>query len=215
MRRPPFARPRRHASAERRRPQKHTSPPLMRALCLAGSPAAKTRNHNHAHASRRRSAAPGAHCCSGLPRAAREATAPTAQQTMVSLGDLAPPEKPTGRRYLTGRPDGQRPSGATRALPRAQAQQGRAAARQEGDQEPGGGGEISWSARAPVPGPRGAVGLRLARARLCRDSPQPKDYSCPSRRRWSIAWASRAGWDRRNGIPKIGLKEVEDGGPAT
>ena len=26
---------------------------------------------------------------------------------MVSLGDLAPPEKPTGRRYLTGRPDGQ------------------------------------------------------------------------------------------------------------
>ena len=185
----------------------------MRALCLAGSPAAKTRNHNHAHASRRRSAAPGAHCCSAQPRAAREATAPTAQQTMVSLGDLAPPEKPTGRRYLTGRPDGQEAvwRNPRRYLVPKQVE-GRAAARQEGPQEPEGRRrDRRGRARAQFPDraaqsgydspERDFVGTHLNRKII----PVPLEETLEHR----LGFKGRVR-DRRNGIPKVGLKEVVD-----
>ena len=182
-------------------------------LCLAGSPAAKTRNHNHAHASRRRERClETAHPAANVPRAAREATAPTAQQTMVSLGDLAPPEKPTGRRYLTGRPDGQE---AVWRNPRRylvpKPSEGRAAARQEGDQEPEGRRRDLVVARAPVPGPRGAVGLRLAERDFVgthlnrKIIPVPLEETLEHR----LGFKGRVR-DRRNGIPKIGLKEVVD-----
>ena len=158
------------------------------------------------------SAASAAHCCSGRPRATREARAPTAQQTMVSLGDLAPPEKPTGRRYLTGRPDGQE---AVWRNPRRylvpKASKGEPPHGKKALKSPRGGGEISWSRARQFPDraaqsgydspERDFVGTQINRKTI----PVPLEETLEHR----LGFKGRVR-DRRNGIPKVGLKEVVD-----
>ena len=131
---------------------------------------------------------------------------------MVSLGDLAPPEKPTGRRYLTGRPDGQE---AVWRNPRRylvpKPSKGEPPHGKKALKSPRGGGEISWSRARQFPDraaqsgydspERDFVGTHLNRKII----PVPLEETLEHR----LGFKGRVR-DRRNGIPKVGLKEVVD-----
>ena len=131
---------------------------------------------------------------------------------MVSLGDLAPPEKPTGRRYLTGRPDGQE---AVWRNPRRylvpKASKGEPPHGKKALKSPRGGGEISWSRARQFPDraaqsgydspERDFVGTHINRKII----PVPLEETLEHR----LGFKGRVR-DRRNGIPKVGLKEVVD-----
>ena len=130
---------------------------------------------------------------------------------MVSLGDLAPPEKPTGRRYLTGRPDGQE---AVWRNPRRYLEPKPI----EGEPPHG---------KKALKSPRGGDEYRHKVARQFPDRAAQSGYDSPERVAWDHihrrtvpvpleeTLEHRLGFkgrvrDRRNGIPKIGLKEVVD-----
>ena len=131
---------------------------------------------------------------------------------MVSLGDLAPPEKPTGRRYLTGRPDGQE---AVWRNPRRylvpKPSQGEPPHGKKAIKSPRGGDEYRHKVARQFPDRAAQSGY---------DSPE-RDFVGPHLNRKIIpvpleeTLEHRLGFkgrvrDRRNGIPKIGLKEVVD-----
>lgn len=130
---------------------------------------------------------------------------------MVSLGELAPAVKPTGRRYLTGRPDDQETAwrkGQKYLVPKKAI------------------GEAPHGKKT-IPLPKGGAEYRHKVARQFPEAARRSAYDVGERVPWdhiarktmgvpheealetTLGFKKRV-TNRRNGIPKVGMKEVTD-----